>query len=129
MKQALPILLTICLCSSSLLADEPPYSVESTAGIVQQLSKKEYEQPVKEWLKKYRPQQYERLFGEKKDESNKADTKDGGDLFTALAELSAAMADPQIAMLDYYINQKANQGWEVVSISDKIILFRRKAEK
>ena len=115
--------------SSRLVADEPPYSVDSTDAIIQQLSKKEYEQPVKEWLKKYRPEQYERLFGEKKDESKNVDKKGGGDLFTALAELSAAMADPQIAMLDYYINQKAKQGWEVVSISDKIILFRRKDQK
>ena len=126
MKQTLPILLMLCLGMSTLRAEEPPYSLESTSGVLRELSKEEHKQPIKEWLRVNRPQQYERLFGEKKAEAPKEDSKDNGSLFAALADLSAAVADPQVAMLDYYINQKAKQGWHVVSFSEKSILFRRR---
>jgi hypothetical protein len=47
------------------------------------------------------------------------------DLISSLIELSAAIVDPQIAMLDFYVNTKAEEGWAVVSLTDKVALFRR----
>lgn len=123
MKQLLQLILVLHFTSFTLSAKETPYLAESTSGVIQELSKKEHEKPFKDWLKMHRPAQIEKLFGEKKDEPKPK--KDGGDLFSALAELSSAIVDPQVALLDYYINQKAAAGWEVVSLSDNVILFRR----
>ena len=123
MKKLLQLILVVHLTSVTLRAAEPPYLVESTSGVIQELSKKEHEETFKDWLKKHRPSQFEKLFGEKKDDSEPK--KEGGDLFSAMMELNSAIVDPQIAMLDYYINQKAAEGWEVLSLSDRTILFRR----
>lgn len=116
MKQLLQLILVLHLTSFTLRAKETPYLTESISGVMQELSKKENEEPFKDWLKMHRPAQFEKLFGEKKDEPNPK--KEGGDLFSAII-------DPQVAMLDYYINQKAAAGWEAVSLSDTVILFRR----
>ncbi|WP_197171711.1 hypothetical protein [Novipirellula aureliae] len=83
---------------------------------------------MKDWLSTNRPKQFERLFGERNDEAKEAEKKDQG-LFSILSELNAAIADPQIALLDYYINAKASAGWEVVSMTENIILFRRSTKK
>jgi len=102
------------------------YSVDSVAGIVNELKKNEYEKPVKEWLMINRPAQYQALF-EDESEKPKDDAKNSGTkgVLTALGELNAAIADFETLMIDYYINTKAKEGWIVVSLTDKMILFRR----
>jgi hypothetical protein len=104
----------------------PQYSVDSVAGIVNELRKDQYEKPVKEWLKINRPAQYKAIF-EEKSEKPEDDTKSSGatGILTALGELNAAVADFETLMIDYYINTKAQEGWIVVSLTDKMILFRR----
>lgn len=98
--------------------------MEDLSGIIRELSKDKYEQPIKDWLSKNRPDQFERLFVEEKEQPEDAGKEDSG-LLSILAELSSAIADPQIAMLDYYINLRASAGWEVVSMTDRMIIFRR----
>jgi len=110
-----------CLCSAPLV-----YSLEGIDGILQELGKHQHEQSVKVWLKQNRPEQFERLFGENQPDPPEANANDRG-LLSALFELNAAIAEPRIALLDYYINQKAAEGWQVVSITDQLILFRRAA--
>ena len=120
-----------CLASLPTLSARPvtEYSVDSVAGIVSALSKAEYEKPVKEWLKINRPAQYEKMFGEKsKEQKTDTDKPQSKGLLSALGELNAAVADAQTFLIDYYINSKANEGWIVVSLTDKMILFRRDQE-
>jgi hypothetical protein len=114
---------------SLLRAEETPYLVESTAGIAKELSKEENQQPFKDWLKTFRPKQYENLFGVKPQEPKDEEKKSGGDLFSAMADLNAAIFDPQVARLDYYVNLKAAEGWEVISVSEQIVVFRRQNQK
>lgn len=92
---------------------------------MQELKKDKYEEPVKNWLKEYRPEQFQSLFGEPDTEEKKAKDHEDRGLLSILADLNAAIADPQVAMLDYYINSKAEQGWEVISITQTIILFKK----
>ncbi len=127
-RTVLTLLLAIAVAQITASANEPAYSVEDLTGIVRELSKDKYEQPIKDWLSKNRPDQFERLFGEEKEQPEDAEKEDGG-LLSILAELSSAIADPQIAMLDYYINLKASAGWEVVSMTDRMIIFRRETKK
>jgi len=120
-----------CLASLPTLSARTvtEYSVESVAGIVSALSKAEYEKPVKEWLKTNRPAQYEKMFGEKsKEQKSDAEKSQPAGLISALVELNAAVADGQTFLIDYYINSKAKEGWIVVSLTDKMILFRRDQE-
>ena len=127
-RTVLTLLLAIAVAQITASANEPAYSVEDLTGIVRELSKDKYEQPIKDWLSKNRPDQFERLFGEEKEQPEDAEKEDGG-LLSILAELSSAIADPQIAMLDYYINLKASAGWEVLSMTDRMIIFRRETKK
>jgi hypothetical protein len=121
---ALALLFALAVTTVSVSAQEPVYAVEDVSGIIRELSKDKYEQPVKEWLSQHRPEQFERLFGEQEEERQDGVKEDKG-LLAIISELNSAIADPQIGMLDYYINAKASAGWEVVSMTDKVILFRR----
>ena len=127
-RTVLTLLLAIAVAQITASANEPAYSAEDLTAIVRELSKDKYEQPIKDWLSKNRPDQFERLFGEEKEQPEDAEKEDCG-LLSILAELSSAIADPQIAMLDYYINLKASAGWEVVSMTDRMIIFRRETKK
>ena len=117
----------LCLVSQQTLKATPitEYSVDSVAGIVSELNQAEFEKPVKEWLKIHRPKQHEKMFGEKSKEPKTDSDKESKGLFSALGALSAAVAESQTFLIDYYINSKAQEGWTVVSLTDHMILFRR----
>lgn len=122
-------LLLLCLAFfiSPASAGEPRYAVESLAAIIRELSQDTYEEPVKAWLKEHRADEFERLFDSSETSAAKESDEEGEDrgLLSSLAELGAAIAKPQAALLDYYINQKAEDGWEVISLTDSLILFRK----
>ena len=130
--KSIKLIAVLALCAQTAFAEvapaaaAPEYAVESVSGIIRELGQEKYEKPFKEWLKKHRPAQYKRLF-ERDNENKDAPQKEAksDDLFSSLVELSAAIVDPQIAMLDFYINTKSEEGWVVVSLTDKVVLFRR----
>jgi hypothetical protein len=121
-----PILyLTLLFLSPFILAAEPKWEYFTTSSFAAASEVKEPE--LKAWLKDHRPQAYEKYFGEKKKEAD-AKSKET-DLTSSLMELAQAVSDPQIIAVDYYINAKAREGWELFSAGDKLLIFRREPQK
>ncbi len=127
MKKFLSLSLSIIVLSTSqLLAEAPKYSVQSASAILVELQDSKYEPLLKEWLKTHHPAIFAKLSPESA-ETQKPTTEDNS-LIQIASELNAAVADKQAILLDYYINTKCNDGWELFSMSEKFIVFKRVAK-
>ena len=81
---------------------------------------------VKKWAKKHRPKLYEAAFAAPKEEGVKEEGKEKKKPMSGLISLGTGMSVRSGLLLDYYLNQQANEGWDVHLMAEKQIILRRK---
>jgi len=79
---------------------------------------------VKKWAKKHRPELYKAAFvaPDKAAAKGEEEKKSLASLIPLGTGLSARMG----LLLDYYLNQQAEEGWDLHLMADKQIILRRK---
>ncbi|MGI9241278.1 MAG: hypothetical protein ACR2RV_10780 [Verrucomicrobiales bacterium] len=82
---------------------------------------------VKKWAKKHRPKLYEAIFVAPEKEAAKG--KEKKKPLSGLISLGTGISMRSGLLLDYYLNQQADEGWDLHLLADKQIILRRKRAK
>lgn len=111
---------------STAAPSEYEYKV-GTAELSLLMFDKSAQSEVKKWAKEHRPELYKAAFvaSEKKAEKGKEEKKSLASLIPLGTGLSARVG----LLLDYYLNQQADKGWDLHRMADKQIILRRKRAK
>ena len=132
---------SFALFTAVLLALSPHYSLAApsefeykvgTAELANLMFDKSAEGKVKEWAKKHRPELYKLAFTKPEKQAPKPEAKvkgkaDGSQ--KGLVALGVGLSARTSLVLDYYLNEQAEKGWDVFLMSDEQIVFRKKRAK